>query len=376
MNVKKEKMIMIFPHLPNPRMIKRITALQNDFSLEVIYWDRETGSEKKNKIPPYIKSTVIKKRANEGNPLDRIGTTIKVLIKALKIIRRSNPAFLYVAKTDMLLISVFYKLFFSKETTLIYEVSDLHSLMIDQQKGRIKQFVSFGLIRLEKFLCKYIKTLVVTSEYFYRDFYSNFLSKEKVLFIPNTPDPEIFNDFVKDENKKFTIGFIGAVRYADQIELLIDAAQFCDVNVLIAGKGKDSFRIEKYAAKYDNIQIYGEYEYDKEIKKLYEKVDCIYSVYDASKKNVQIALPNRLYEALYTETPIIAAKETYLGQIVIDYGLGKVVASDNISELISVIQELKHDYLLLKDIKTNASHLKEKWVLKNYNEMLLNHIKL
>lgn len=369
-----EKLVFLFPHLPNPRMLKRIGALRKNYNVEVIYWDRLLDYNNPNKLPKDIKKHVIKIKGNEGRPLNRLKNTIKVIVEALRIIKKIKPKILYLSKTDMLFVGVVYKRLFNKEIELIYEVSDLHSLQIDKQKSIFKKFMSWTLVKLEKILCQHIKLLVVTSENFYDQFYNKFIDKSKMLFIPNTPDPGVFNEFNRNKNNIFTIGFIGAVRYAKQIEMLIDAAEIAEINVFIAGRGVDSQRIEEYAKEKKHVEIYGEYQYGEEIKTLYEQVDCIYSVYDASKRNVQIALPNRLYEAIYTNTPIIAAKNTYLGELVEKHGIGKTTHHENTSELVKVIEELKTNDKSLGKIKENLLIMRDKWVLDNYNKRLINKI--
>lgn len=375
MNKGKDKIIILFPHLPNPRMLKRINALKEEYIVEVIYWDRGLGFEKINQIDPTIKKKVIQKKANEGNPLGRIRTTIKVLLDALKFIRNSKPKYLYISKLDMLSVGFIYKHFFNSSVELIYEVSDLHSLVIDKQKNVTKKVVSVALYKTEKLLCKNLLLLVVTSEYFYKNYYSEFVEESKVLFIPNTPNQAVFNGFSRKKNNKFTIGFIGSVRYAKQLKMLIDAAEISDVNVFIAGKGVDYKNIREYAKGKSFVEMYGEYEYENEIKSLYEKVDCIYAVYDASLKNVQIALPNRLYEAIYTCTPIIATKDTYLGELVERLEIGKNINYTNITELVEAINQLKSNESLIKSIEAKEENLKEKWVLERFNKKLLEAIR-
>lgn len=371
---KNKKIVLLFPHLPNPRMLKRIQAFKKSNKVEVIYWDRGIGYNKKNELPSDVSKHVIKRKGNEGKPLKRLKNTVKVIIDALKLIKKIKPDLLYVSKTDMLFVAYIYKRLFNNKTELVYEVSDLHSLLIDKQKNISKKLVSWLLVKLEKMLCERIKLLVVTSEYFYSKFYKDVVDASKMLFIPNTPDPKVFNGFKRKKNKIYTIGFIGAVRYAKQIEMLIDAAELKGINVFIAGKGIDSQRIEKYAKDKGFVQIYGEYQYEKEIRSLYERVDCIYSVYDANMKNVQIALPNRLYEAVYTKTPIIAAKDTYLGELVEKYKIGKTIEHESMNDLIGVIEELRFNDDLVKIIKSNLAILKDKWVLERYNKKLLDAI--
>ena len=93
------------------------------------------------------------------------------------------------------------------------------------------------------------------------------------------------------------------------------------------------------------------------------------------KRNVQIALPNRLYEAVYTDTPIIAAKGTYLGELVDKYKIGKTISYDSYHELTEVLRELKNNRDYTLQIARNTSRLKDIWNLEFYNKQLLNVIK-
>lgn len=369
MNCKK--MMLIFPHLPNPRMIKRIDLFKSEFDLEVVYWDRKLDISRINEVPSDVKTKVITKKANEGNPLKRIHTTISVIYKVLTNINEFKPDTLYISKTDMLIVGVIYKLMKYKGINLIYEVSDIHPLLIDNQKNGLHRLISNVLKMVERLLCNRVDLLVVTSEYFYESFYYKWIDSSKVFFLPNTPDSTVFNGYCRERNKKFTVGFIGAIRYARQIEMLIDIAKECDINVFIAGKGVESVRIEDYSKNNDNVEIYGEYVYKTEIKKLYERVDCIYSVYDTNLENVKIALPNRLYESVYTNTPIIASKGTYLGELVYKNDIGITINSDNPKELKEAIIDLKSNKELSRLIKENSEKLQEIWNLDTYNKNLI-----
>lgn len=369
MNNRKKKMVFLFPHSPNPRMLKRIDALKDNFEIEVIYWNRGISSEKDNKIPSGINHKVITNKESKNKLNSVLFTRLKVALIAIKEIRNMHPDYIYISKTDMLLVGQLYKKVFKKDVELIYEVSDLHSLMIDDTKSFKLKFFQKTLYFFERNFCRNIKLLVVTSEYFYDYYYKKFIEEEKVLFIPNTPKEEVFKQIKKVKNKYLTIGFIGVIRYAKQIEMLIDAAQEVEIKVLIAGNGDDYLRIKRYVKNKKNVEIYGSYNYDEEIKMLYEKIDIVYSVYDLNMKNVQYALPNRLYEGIFTQTPIIAAKETYLGEIVNDYNIGEIIIYDNIQELTEVIKKYKTGNNLNMQ-KENMLLLKDKWQLDRFNEKL------
>ena len=371
MDIHKKKICFLFLHLPNPRMIKRILALEPYYNVEAIACIRETTLTKKNRIPKNVTTNIIKKKANEGKPLKRIGATFQVIIKAFILLSNSKSNKLYVSKLDMLLVAFLYKTFVNKNVEIIYEVSDLHSLVMDNQNNILKRFMAQAIKKLEGFLCKYINILVVTSECFYTSYYRSYITENKVLFIPNTPDPKVFNNLEKKSKENFTVGFIGVIRYAQQIEMLIDAAEDLNIRVLIAGDGIDYQRIKNYSKDKEHVSIYGAYEYEKDIKKLYEKIDCVYSVYDVTLKNVQIALPNRLYEAVYTGTPIIASKDTYLGKIIEDESIGKTIYYNDKETLKEVLKVLEKDEDDFKNIKDRMLILREKWILDIYNKKLV-----
>ena len=79
----------------------------------------------------------------------------------------------------------------------------------------------------------------------------------------------------------------------------------------------------------------GRYE-NSDKAKFYKDIDIINSIYSLNSAEVQPAIPNRLYDAALFKKPIIVAKETYLAQIVKEYGLGLEidVYKDNIIEVI------------------------------------------
>mgnify|MGYP000874524913 CR=1 FL=1 len=189
----------------------------------------------------------IKIKANRTNPLKRLLPTIIFTIKAQKRLFKISPQILHAENIDMLFVAFLYYLFRRDKPKIIYEVADLHELIINNPKSIGKGFIKQILIGLEKYLCKKISILILTSDRFYEVYYKEFVSQDKVLFIPNMPNLAVFCDYRKKQGGKFTIGFIGAVRYKEQMKLLIDAAEGKGVDILIAGFAFDR-EIEAYCA--------------------------------------------------------------------------------------------------------------------------------
>ena len=158
--------------------------------------------------------------------------------------------------------------------------------------------------------------------------------------------------------------------------MLIDVSEELDINILLAGAGgtKEEYQeIQSYCQNKENVIITGKYDYQKEIKSLYEMVDCVYSVYDNTNLNVRIALPNKLYESIYCELPIIVAKNTYLEEIVNALGVGKAI--ENRKELKILLENWKNknkDYLeIIENCKKNKKIIN----IEEYNNNLIAKIK-
>lgn len=365
------KLVLLISHIPDPRMNKRIELLKKMYDVHLIYWNRDTldiWDIKDNEI----NNIEIKIKANHINPVKRIIATIKFSIKAYKILNKLRANAIYTANIDMLVVPFIYKKYKNKNIKIFYEIADINKLVLNMGKSYKDKIISKIMVCIEKKMCQYINILIVTSEKFYEVYYSKFINSKKVIFIPNMPNLEVFKGY-KNKETEFTIGFIGAIRYKNQMKMLINSSLQVQCNVLFAGTGLDN-EIKDIANKYNNIEYYGKYDYDIEIKKLYEKVDCIYAVYDASLYNVKIALPNKLYEAIFCEKPIIVAKGTYLAELVEKLGVGVSVPHNDLNELSICIKKLKQDKEYYQKFVEKCKENKSMINIELYNNELLKKI--
>ena len=202
--------------------------------------------------------------------------------------------------------------------------------------------------------------------------YCSFVDKTKFLYIPNVPDLSVFKDYIaKNHNDNFTIGWIGSIRYKSQMKNLIFLSEKCKIHLFIAGYEDGSNEIQNICVKRKNITWFGPYSYDKDIVSLYEKCDVIYAVYDANLINERIALPNKLYEAIICELPIIVSKGTYLSEIVNELKIGISVNCEDVSELEEAVNLMKINYDFYKN---NCIKEKRHFDLFEYNDSLIKRI--
>lgn len=372
-----KKVLILISHIPIPRTLKRVSLLEEDFKVTLVYWDRGQKNQESFEINKKNKVEKISVKAPHGNPIKRIIPLLKFMTRGLNIIKKEKPDIIHAGNLDMLLFANLYKKLINKETKIVYEVADLPKYSFTKKVNSFKSFIYRSLQKLEKKLTKNISKLILTSPYFWEEYFSEFIKEDKYIFMPNTPSKKVFKNFKKEKHDPLVIGFIGSIRYSNQIKMLIDAVEEVNNNikVFIAGSGPESDEIARYSENKDFVFIYGPYNYKKEIKSLYEKVDFVYSVYDTRLKNVRIALPNRLYEAIVCDLPIIGAKETVLGNFIEDKNIGITVYHDKKEDLISELKILLRNKEKLNTYKENIKSIKDDYYYENTSERLLKEYK-
>lgn len=363
--------VFLIGFLPNPRIYKRIALAQNYSNVHLICWDR--GKEMlESPTGRGFSCNII--RINAGNdPVSRVFPFEKFKKKALEILTEKHPDIIHVQGLDMLQIACKYKSI-HKHVHIIYEIADLHRLLVDKQTGILRAMAQKYLLWLDHKCSKQIDLLIVTSEQYYTTYFSSFIPKEKVMFFPNIPDLSVFDTYQKKENhEQFTIGYFGVIRYKNEIRLLINSLTKHNARLIIAGYEENGTDIEELCRNRSDIEWKGRYDFKNSAASLYSQCDCIYAVYDASMSNCKVALPNKLYEAVYCELPILVADQTHVGDIVRKQHVGIPVAHDSQSAIDSALARLenKEEY---DGFVSGCKRYKKELDLERYNNELVKRI--
>lgn len=371
-----KNIVFLLSHVPNPRMNKRIDIAKSVGTTALVCVRRKSADI----WEPYhldIENTIIDMdMPDSSNILCRIRYSILYAAKAIKKIKTQHPTCIYVEGLDSLLIASLYAMLLGSK--IIYEVADLRKVFIEEATTTSQSIKNNFFKFIEKMLLKKVHLVILTSDMFYEKHYKNLISKDKVLFIPNMPNLSAFRSYTCKNKGKFTIGFIGGIRYLKQMKMLVDAAEGLELDILFAGAGgtQDEYiEIKNYCSDKHFIDFFGKYNYNNDIAQLYGSVNCVYAVYDADNPNVRIALPNKLYEAIYCELPIIVAKGTYLAELVKKWGVGIVVSHTDVSELQRALHRLSTDKEFYESIVENCKAHKSEINIEIYNEKLLRQMK-
>ena len=372
-----KKLVFVFGHIPDPRMYRRIIALKESFEVYVVCARRINQNVFIQKEIPGV-TQIVKdmELPSISQLLRRINASRDYRKFILENLNTIQPSVIYAEGLDTLMAVNKYARY--RKVTVIDEVADLRECFIeDMPKSFFRRIIDSMICYKERKMFKCVDLLVLTSMKFYDVHYKYFFPKEKVFFLPNMPETSAFKSFSrKKEDDFFTIGFIGGLRYIRQMYLLVDAASKAGVNVVIAGAVADvADDFINYCKEKQHVKLLGRYNYDKDIASLYGMMDCIYSVYDADNANVRIALPNKLYESIYCCIPIIVAKNTYLSEIVEEWGVGVSVNHLDENELTNTFMKLRDDKSLYNRIIQNCSHRRNEIDINRYLHQLVETIK-
>ncbi len=364
----KKTIAILIGFLPDPRMTNRINLLKKIGNLHVICWDKGRNMLQQPQADGYDLHVI---RIEAGtDPIRRMIPYSKFAKEAKKMLGSIKPDLIDVQGLDMLKLANSYKKTANKKVSIIYEVADLHRLIVDSQTNPVRKLARKYLIREDRQLESSYEKLIITSMAFNQQYFKNFVDQSKVFYMPNVPDLSAFRDYIRKTDGPFTVGFIGSVRYKQQMRNLIEASQLGSFHVLIAGYEEEPSEIEPMCLGKSNIEWIGPFDFIREVAGLYGRCDAIYSVYDADMTNVRVALPNKLYESVYCRLPIIVAKGTYLEQIVQEWGVGIGVDHHSVDDLVKTVNEIKGNQQFYKQCVDNCRLHQNDISLSHYNVLL------
>ena len=369
----KEKSVILIGFMPNPRIYKRIAVEKELFELHLICWDKGRNMLLQPEGKEYQVHILKYKAGND--PVKRMLPYMKFFRNAKRMLKEIAPKLIHVQGLDMLKIAVTYKKSAPYPVRIIYEVADIHRLIASNPRSIGRKVIKQYLLFEDRRCCRDIDLLVVTSPKHVDTYFGNFIERDRILCMPNVPVLSAFAGYHKKPLcNPLVIGYIGSVRYKKQMHNLLDAAKECGLKVMIAGFEIEPAEIEARCKNIEEVEWIGRFDFDTQIADLYSKCNLIYSVYDADIENVRIALPNKLYESIYCRIPIIVAKNTYLAQVVEEWGVGVAVDHREPEELTAVLHKFADQPDYYNRFEQQCLLHKAEVNLERYNALLRNRI--
>lgn len=336
-----KKILLFLSHQPNPRFIKQINYLAESNQVSVIYFSRSSLPNLNSNIAGSVDCFSVGEIGSSGRYLSRAMAYVRAMGVLWRCRRRVRADVVIVNNIDVLLLEVAMRLLALRSARIVLEVSDLLQYVFGRGlTARIFRAVDQAVVRL------FVDRLIVTSKKYYDVYYAKFF-RGPYLELENKPLRNNVPPRVEGRAKggRTVVGVVGLIYQAAPIQALFDAVKDDDsVEVQIYGRLYDAQNsralIESYCAKQRNIVFRGEYDFFKDAARIYGGLDLLYVSYDTveTMMNNRVALPNKLYEAMYFRVPIVASKGTYLAERVMALGVGYEVDCGSVEQIRAVLR--------------------------------------
>ncbi|MCF6279189.1 MAG: glycosyltransferase [Flavobacteriaceae bacterium] len=299
-----------------------------------------------------------------------------------------NKGFLFYAEYNLRL---FFKLLFTKKDILLandldtllpnYLISqflnkklvyDSHELFTEVPELINRPRVQKIWLKIEKNILPKLKncyTVCQSIADYYNDKYNTNFSVIRNL--PEKLTKELKEPLFKLKNEKIII-YQGALNLGRGIELMIETMQYLNnIIFVIIGDGDISTQLKQQVINLkldDTVRFSGKI-IPKELRTITPTADLGISIEEDLGLNYRYALPNKIFDYIQVEIPILVSDLTEMKGIIDSYKVGEVIIDRNPKALASQIEKiLKKDTKYWKENLKNAS---KELIWENEKEKLI-----
>lgn len=210
--------------------------------------------------------------------------------------------------------------------------------------------------------------LTITTSEGFINYHFNGIKPNNVCLVENKLNPTILEYEIEQKSfdeDKLSIGFVGAPRFNSIYNFIeVYCRNFPNYTFHIyGGPVSEKFRSLE---KYKNCIFHGFFKNPVDLPSIYKNIDLVLSTYDTRFENIRYAEPNKIYECIYFETPIIVSSGTFLAEKVNSLGIGYDVDAMNDNAIINFVRELSYEDLGKKIMATKSIDKNETLNINNH----------
>lgn len=334
--------------LNHKKFIDRYTSLCDNFiNIDVVALDWSHGRSKLLEVNDF--TTIYKiPKPNIRSFMDRwkIWVSLFRILFVIKFLKRSKFDLLIVNSFEMFLFACIFNI---KATIKINDVADLHPIISSDRK------ISNALNLLEGWLSNGW-VYMLTSPWFYWSFYLNRMKfKGTPYLIENKISTANFRKFSpKNSNNVITIIWNGILRCDLSASILASILMQANgrVRLLLAGvMDQLSPYSKKILLENKNVTYIGTYD-DENLFDIIRDADYSWASDLSGDLNSRLLLPNRIYQAVYFELPLISFGDTAITKVIKHFGIGLYSLNFNEEEISNFLKILT---------STNVDNFREKF---------------
>ena len=252
-----------------------------------------------------------------SNYLKRLTIYFRGIKKVVSLYKKEKNILYYAFGLDL---AMFLRLFVQKQQYL-YEEADL------VQTYHSNKIVTKLLNCIDRKIISDSLHTILTSEGYLQYHFPNGAYPKNVTIVPNKLNPAILNYSAKKSKTDMThlrFAFVGGARF-DSIDHFVEVFLENFPQHEFHFYGPVEPRMNRFAEKYENVFYHGRFQNPDDLAGIYGSIDILLCAYDYRFANVRYAEPNKLYEAIYFEKPIIVSKSTFLSEKVSKLNIGYII---------------------------------------------------
>ena len=252
-----------------------------------------------------------------SNYLKRLTIYFRGIKKVVSLYKKEKNILYYSFGLDL---AMFLRLFVQKQQYL-YEEADL------VQTYHSNKIVTTLLNCIDRKIISDSLHTILTSEGYLQYHFPNGAYPKNVTIVPNKLNPAILNYSAKRSKTDMThlrFAFVGGARF-DSIDHFVEVFLENFPQHEFHFYGPVEPRMNRFAEKYENVFYHGRFQNPDDLAGIYGSIDILLCAYDYRFANVRYAEPNKLYEAIYFEKPIIVSKSTFLSEKVSKLNIGYII---------------------------------------------------
>lgn len=308
--------------ISDSRVIKEAdTALKGGFRVFILGWNREqklriTSNLQLNNGIAELK--VFNVKCGYGNGLKSLPKLILfqfwILFQLLVV--KNQYSIIHSCDLDTVIPCFWIKKIFNLK--LVYDIFDyyIHSHHIPV---KMKNFVE----RIDVRIINSADAVIICNEGRYKQIEKS--TPKRVEVIHNSPNLDFIENtckICKSPNEKFKIVYVGILQ---SNRLLIEIAElitnYNNIELHIGGFGCFENYFEALSVKSDNIYYYGQLNY-RDVLQLESECDVLFATYDPKVINHKFSAPNKIYEAMALNKPIVVCNNTGVDELINIYNMG------------------------------------------------------
>ncbi len=255
-----------------------------------------------------------------------------------------------------------------------YVVYDTHELETERAHLAGKRQSIYK--KIEKRFIGYCDTVIVVGEAIAEFYIAQYPQIEKPIVVLNAPlykdsiKKDIFRETLGIEKEKTIFLYQGVLGSGRSIEVLVEAFKKIDTNCVIVFMGYGPFEnmLKKSSVKHSNIYFHKAVKPDI-LFQYTASADFGISMIEDICLSYHLCMPNKLFEYIMAEVPVIVSSLPEMRRIVLDNHVGVIVEHNSVDSLKEAIKEA---IKLNKDqTKLNLQKLKKVYNWERQEKILL-----